>query len=644
MALEGDSLEGPPVGPSLFDAVSFFGFAGVDLDPNTFLVEKIDNHNSIAVSSPPVSVSLSVYSYSAEGSVGGGRGSRLPVRIYWTTLQTWAGEETEDERNNLKHILQAFEGEVTSCWVDTAESDGNIVEKIIHTPEELKAALGALQPQTTESPEATPTPEVSRRRASTELVIQDDRNDACINPDAIDESSLKFQTLVDWDGFVFEMFSANRKHAATTTVAAAPMATISNQKIWWRTLNKGYNDGPYNVLSEVWTDEEFQTVIPSLEGDEEILFLRHLAIRLKRFAILTRWRTLESGRIFQSQDRTISAQNIIPDRASITLQRVVSIAGISLLAGQFMGGNPSKMFWRQIPKSFLDGVTTGLVKNFSYLRSMAIWLSCVLAIEAFVKPVLIRTWPLERKSQFVEHLATISIIIQSIGIFLHATEDFFFTLVKVPVVASLKFLSMTSAWWRQREGGITKDALFSGTTQQLLPRKGGNDESYPFWMDAVFFAPVREELVFRFAFDSVWHKIVGVIGIHSVVAKSSSPSLPPAWIWANSLLFGLVHASNWLPVQMHAPSPSGHGGIDDGNHNVWENILGALFQSTSTFLTAFFVFNPLYVQHGLYSSIGAHAALNSVFVGLPHLFRRIVRWVGLETEGEGASQYRGIAR
>jgi len=304
-----------------------------------------------------------------------------------------------------------------------------------------------------------------------------------------------------------------------------------------------------------------------------------------------------------------------------------------LLAGWFLGVDPSKIFWRKIPKGVLYGATTGLVQNHPYLRSMVIWTSCVLAIEILFKPALHRVWPLERKSPLVEHLTTLSIMMQAVGIFLHVIQDYFSTLVKVPIVAFLNLLSTTTAWW-QRKRGITKHTFFDGMIKRISSRKGGNDESPPFWIDAVFFAPVREELFFRFASDRVWHGVLGAFGASSVVAGSSSTSLPTAWIWTNSLLFGLVHASNWLPFKLHPSSASTHGDMDDGDRDMLENVLGALFQSTSTFLTAFFVFNPLYVRHGLSSSIGAHATLNAIFVGLPHLFRRSI---GIETEREGTS-------
>jgi hypothetical protein len=230
---------------------------------------------------------------------------------------------------------------------------------------------------------------------------------------------------------------------------------------------------------------------------------------------------------------------------------------------------------------------------------------------------------------------------QSMGIFLHAVQDFvIFISVKIPVVASLKLLSATTAWWKRKRGS-TKHALFDSMIERLSSRKNDLDKSCPFWMDAIIFAPVREELVFRFAFDKVWHGFLGAFATASVGRCNSSTLLPSVWIWANSLLFCLMHACNWLPVQLNSSFASGHDSVDDGDIDMWENIFGALFHSTGTFVTAFFVFNPLYVRHGLSSSVGAHVALNSLFVGLPFLIHKAAQSIGLKTEGKGTNKQSG---
>jgi len=308
---------------------------------------------------------------------------------------------------------------------------------------------------------------------------------------------------------------------------------------------------------------------------------------------------------FQRQDpesRIRKTQQRFPNHVSIIAQRLVSIAGIIL----FLGTGPFRMSSvTKIPK---DIILEGMAKNRPYLRSMAIWLPCVLALDTVYKPILQQKLPLENKSSIVEHLTTLSIAMQSIGIFVHAVQGYIDFLLKVPIFVSLKLLSVMTTWW-QRKSEISKPALFDGAIEWLSSWKV--DESRPFWMDAVFFAPVREELIFRFAFDRVWHGSLGVLGVKSIVSWNSS--VQPAWIWANSLLFGLVHACNWLPRRTSSNLDSAN--LGDGDIDVWENILGALFQSTGSFLTAFFVFNPLYVRHGLSSSICAHTILNSVFVG-----------------------------
>ena len=603
MAMKDTSLSRPAEGPSGLDAASFFGFAGVDLDPQTFLVEEIDECDAVSTKSP------SSYVYSVEGYVTGGRETKeFSMRFYWTIPTPSVGEEISSKSSDLEQILQAFEGKVTSCWIGQCDSDDSSVQRIVYTPEELKTAIGTLKPK-----EKT---EVATPSASTKM----------INLDAIDETSLKFQIFLDNDGYSFEVFSANLKIQTPTEKEAALMRTASNETIWWRTVNIDRSKNPFGDLSQVWTDEGFQTLIPSLRGEEQTVFLRNLAIRLKHLAMLTARGPHEILFAFRRQDRELPAQRTIrhfSNRTSIDLNRLIYIAGTAT----FWGVGLSRISWRKITQDIL---LTGLVKNRLYLRSMMIFGPCVLVLITGVKPILQRIWPLERKSQFVEDLTTLFIGMQSGELFIVAVQEYMIMLLKVPILVSLKMLSTMNAWWR-RKGENTRHVLFDGMMEMLLYGKRYGDLKFPFWMDAIILAPVREELIYRFAFDRVWHVLFG--GVNSVVAVNSSPLLQPGWVWANSLLFGLVHALNWFPFHIPASSVIDPGNRDEIDHNIWDNILGALLQSAGAILTAFLVFNPLYVRHGLSSSICAHFFLNSIFVGFPLLIRGLLDRLGKVWKG-----------
>ena len=82
-------------------------------------------------------------------------------------------------------------------------------------------------------------------------------------------------------------------------------------------------------------------------------------------------------------------------------------------------------------------------------------------------------------------------------------------------------------------------------------------------------------------------------------------TITPAWIWMNSLLFGVIHIGNWFPIRKENVAST------SSNCNAWDNIYGALFQCTISFIGARFLFNPLYTKRGIAASIGAHIALNT---------------------------------
>ena len=179
-------------GSSELDAASFFEFAGVDLDPETFLVEEIDLLDSIAKTNPSESV------YSAEASIPKNQGTNdFSIKVYWSIPKVWAGGETNDEDGNLEQILLAFEGIVSSCWIEQCESDGRKVRRIVRTPEELMIAIAALALKEQEKAEAATASTLKHVLPLEGLLLSDNHGESQINPVAIDESSLQSQIVLD---------------------------------------------------------------------------------------------------------------------------------------------------------------------------------------------------------------------------------------------------------------------------------------------------------------------------------------------------------------------------------------------------------------------------------------------------------------
>ena len=447
-------------------------------------------------------------------------------------------------------------------------------------------------PRTARIPTVSMSSEGSNDLASySDAIVRPQESDArWINPDAIDESSIKLRGFVDRDGFVMEIFSAK-----------LILPDKNQETFWWKTVNVHLDSNPYEVLEYVWTDELFPGALLSWRADKSIGFLRKIALGFKHFAyLLFRFAsdipTVLRKRGLELQPRVTLQDSV--DQPSRPVQQIASIAFISL----FLGVGPLRLtlrtFWR-------DVFVAGLAKNGRYLLSVPISLICLDLIRASSIDELNQKWPLNKNSTLVEVLTSFSIALQSLTIFPSAVKGLIITLLRLPILASLKIYSTASKWW-QRKRGRTLDSPLDDITKQLTYGRFGNEDNYPFWMRAMIFAPLWEELFFRFAFDKGWHGIFR--GTNSVTVLNS-------WVWANSILFGLVHACFWFPSNQFDRMIDGE--VDDSeaiNGGYWDNIFGALSHCTSAFLTAFLVLNPLYVRHGLSASICAHAIINSVGV------------------------------
>lgn len=420
-----------------------------------------------------------------------------------------------------------------------------------------------------------------------------------INPNAIKESSLRLQGFIDRDGIITEVFSANTVNTTT-----------KEETIWWQTSNINVDSNPYEELEYVWTDERFPRALLSWRADKNIGSWRKVALGWKHFAYLmfrciSDFPTVVRKRCLELHPRVrLQASVYQPTRP---VQQLASIAFISL----FLGVGPLRLSFRNL---WRDIFAEGLLKNRCYLLSMPISLLCVSLIRAFSIGKLKQKWALTTKSPLVEHLTTLSITLQSLGIFTSVIKGLVITLLRLPILAFLNVLSTARKWW-QSKGGNPRHSRLDAIMARLVYGRIGSDDSYPIWTHAIIFAPLWEELFYRFAFDKLWQGFFR--GTSSVAVLDSSNILQSGWIWANSILFGLVHACNWFPSNQFDSMVGGEvDGSNERKQDYWDNLFSALSHSLSGFITAFFVLNPLYVRHGLSASICGHAIINCIGVAL----------------------------
>ena len=597
------------------DPSSFFVFAGVDLNPDTLFIESLNDDDGLL--------------YSAEGSIAGNgeEEATLPVRIYWTTVATLE-EDCKDEilpkkvtgTPTLDQVRKAFEGSIAGCWVsDYAENENRIL-----LPEDLRAALVDFDRRKPVRAEIA----TARKDHSSELVIEDCSGDARINQNKIDESTLRFRTFLKWDGSILRVFSANRKPITATKITAP-----ANEIVWWGTLpseptttasdfgavnanfssNRAYSDDcdedPYGVLSEAWNDEQFRELISFSAGEKGTLFLRGPVVRFNVFAMATLEHASGIGWAFsEPQDRDpLEEKN---PRGTIAGNQiplfVLRCASLIMTSSSLACWLLRKGLWETVCCRIRDGVRHGAtaVLRTSFLRVLSIWMVGILAIQAFVKPTLKRACPLKRTTPLVEHLTTLSLAMLSLASLLSSAFDYLvLALVRFPIAGLLDLCSSVTTRfqkWRGQPGWASFSYGLSKRMQMSMRGVNQNDAKCSVSMiDTAVFAPVREELIYRFVFDKLWRFAGGT-------------SVSPAWMWTNTLVFGLSHAGNWLPV---APG-------NDENSSVWDALSGVFFQCTSSFLFTFILFGPLYLRYGLSASIGAHVMVNAVSAGLPLLLRK----------------------
>ena len=202
-------------------------------------------------------------------------------------------------------------------------------------------------------------------------------------------------------------------------------------------------------------------------------------------------------------------------------------------------------------------------------------------------------------------------------------------------------------------------------------RSGGSTNTM-IW--GLFWGPIVEELVFRFAFRGLWKALFRPIAIGSTNSKGSNsvdpydnkiyapPRLPlinkipsffrrtshqtkeskskytnQSWRIASGVCFGIAHFSNFFPINANDFTYNGEIQLPNGtirerfllglfpsdfaSHNkefclVSMHLVGAVYQATHCFINTILVYGPLMdtprsQRGGLFAAIGAHIAWNA---------------------------------
>jgi membrane protease YdiL (CAAX protease family) len=242
----------------------------------------------------------------------------------------------------------------------------------------------------------------------------------------------------------------------------------------------------------------------------------------------------------------------------------------------------------------------------------------------------------------VQNLSTLSIMISNVLLLSNSVLQFLFlSFIKFPIFITLKLLSSVllrisdkSIELKQSLKNLSlkiltvadQVLLWTAPSKSSLIDLASDDNSNVsvnksfIRINAAFLGPIKEELIFRYAFDKIWHGVGDLFSMSTSalifgggdtimketarVAAVGGSSTTPAWIWMNSILFAGLHMSNFFPIRK--------GSDKAGNYNnAWDNMYGAIFQCTLSLVGARFLFNPLYTKRGIAASIGAHIALNT---------------------------------
>mmetsp|Transcript_44277 Transcript_44277/g.106661 ORF Transcript_44277/g.106661 Transcript_44277/m.106661 type:complete len:427 (+) Transcript_44277:97-1377(+) len=195
----------------------------------------------------------------------------------------------------------------------------------------------------------------------------------------------------------------------------------------------------------------------------------------------------------------------------------------------------------------------------------------------------------------------------------------------VPVLLCHRFIS--------REERGKQYACITGLHCSSLPRE---------LVYTVILAPIYEELVYRFLFRQVWIQLILMkkwieekfksqnIDEKGTVQKRDDLDdlMMKSWIFPSSVLFGLAHVSNWMPLDRKYF-------LDEiliflrlvarkDIHRYpmrWKNehtLLCSLYQSQHSLVLSLICFVPVYQHLGMMGSIGSHSIHNLIVSCIPN--------------------------
>ncbi|CAJ1953623.1 unnamed protein product [Cylindrotheca closterium] len=160
-------------------------------------------------------------------------------------------------------------------------------------------------------------------------------------------------------------------------------------------------------------------------------------------------------------------------------------------------------------------------------------------------------------------------------------------------------------------------------------------------VDAVVAAPIYEEFVFRFLFRQIWMQVTHLRKLIEERFKSHTTDeevtrrkwddlddLTESWILPSSVLFGVAHVDNWMPLDRKYFWDSiliflrlvGRKDIHKypmrRKHE--HTLLCSLFQSQHCLVLSLICLAPVYQHLGMMGSIGSHAILNLINGCIPN--------------------------
>jgi membrane protease YdiL (CAAX protease family) len=155
-------------------------------------------------------------------------------------------------------------------------------------------------------------------------------------------------------------------------------------------------------------------------------------------------------------------------------------------------------------------------------------------------------------------------------------------------------------------------------------------QSFSSLVSTVLVGPIIEEALYRSLFHRTWLTMSKLLIQNNREQKPQEKTtfVKESWVLTNSLLFGIAHISNWMPLDKKYLEDEISiffrmvARRDVHKHPMRfdkeKNILSSLYQSQHAFILSLICFTPLYQQRGVMASISAHSTMNLLNLCFPN--------------------------